>query len=106
MRITDKIQFGWKQYYRPLPKPLVSFLTGLKVFLGVLAGLSFFAVDRPGMAALLLGTGGAIDLIVNFFAEAPIITLDKTADRMQRDLPVNVTVNIDSVQDEPIPDNQ
>lgn len=80
------MEFGWKHYYRPLPKPLQQLLSSLKVFIGAISVGSYFS-ERPTLAFWLLVAGAGVDFILNFFAEAPVETLEKTAERLERDSP-------------------
>lgn len=91
-----KLYFGWNQFYRPLPAPLKSFLTSFKLIIGSVA-VSSYVTQNEKLGFWLLVIGAFIDSVINFFGEAPEVTLDKTADRLQRDKPgLDVTVNIQS----------
>jgi hypothetical protein len=88
------MEFGWKHYYRPLPKPLQQLMVSAKMFIGAIA-VSSYVADHETRAFWLLVAGAALDFILNFFAEAPVETLEKTAGRLKRDIPeVDVKVNI------------
>lgn len=78
------MNFGWKHYYRPLPKPLQSLLTNLKIFIGAISVGSYFS-EREELAFWLLVFGAGVDFVLNFFAEAPVETLEKTSERLKRD---------------------
>lgn len=89
-----KMRFGYKHYYRPLPKPLQVLLTQLKMFIGAISMGSYIAENKQ-FAFWVLVFGAFLDFVLNFFAEAPVETLEKAAERLERDKPeLDVKVNI------------
>lgn len=80
----DYIKVGVKQYFRPTPRRVEEWLIGLKGL--VLAGVVYFGSDKEWLSATItFAVGGAIDTLVKFIGEHPIVTIEKSEERLIRD---------------------